>query len=80
MRGGKSKFSQIETDGLADKNSEEEGKTGKDGKATKDAKATKEWAINLVYKYSKIIWIKNKKSSIIHLIREYLLTFSVSKL
>ncbi|CAD8046593.1 unnamed protein product [Paramecium primaurelia] len=42
VRGGKSKFSQIETDGLADKNSEEEGKTGKDGKATKDAKATKE--------------------------------------
>ena len=42
MRGGKSKFSQIETDGLADKNPEEDGKTTKDAKTTKDVKATKE--------------------------------------
>ncbi|CAD8050510.1 unnamed protein product [Paramecium sonneborni] len=42
VRGGKSKFSQIETDGLADKNKEEEAKTSKDAKTTKDAKATKE--------------------------------------
>ncbi|CAK62186.1 unnamed protein product (macronuclear) [Paramecium tetraurelia] len=43
VRGGKSKFTQIETDGIADKNKEEDGKTTtKDGKTTKDAKATKE--------------------------------------